>query len=297
MRKEHDIRYGQSSAFLALWLGGEVTFDRFKLEEFPHLDCWIACLNTLMNMGFRVTVDPRIKKDYPILSKYHKYGNWNGLEVKTEIYPAGFRFEFYQNFNTGDRAPGDGEYAFRKFQLMPYLVNKRFILTCARLRQTIEGFYACSYTVSDMPSGAVEAVIRHKQECCHRKTEIHGLEDLQYQMSEYDKTSRNSIDRDGKRIECGQVKYFRDYRTGRLLRGRVYHNLNNMWWVIVNGFYYTNIAAFDLFDPTHQDMERRRVRPNRMPTERRQELELLHSLSAGQLQKLLNRKKKLATAN
>ena len=68
----------------------------------------------------------------------------------------------------------------------------------------------------------------------------------------------NARDRDNKRIENGQVKYFRD-RHGRLARGQVYHNINNMWWVVLNETAYNNVACFDLFDPTPEDFEKRRI--------------------------------------
>jgi hypothetical protein len=63
------------------------------------------------------------------------------------------------------------------------------------------------------------------------------------------------------RIENGQVKYFRDYH-GYLCRGVVFHNINNMWWVKLNEFNYTNIADFRLFDPTPEDFMKRRAKRN-----------------------------------
>lgn len=51
-----------------------------------------------------------------------------------------------------------------------------------------------------------------------------------------------------KRIKNGDFKYFRDRYSGRLLRGRVYHNINNMWWVVINKRDVRNIVCWELFD-------------------------------------------------
>jgi hypothetical protein len=244
-------------------------------------------------MGFRVTVDPRIKKDYPILSKYHKYGNWKGLEVDIEIYPVGMRFEFYQNFNTGDRAKGQGKYAFRKYKLMPYLIKKRLEYTFNQLTELLQSKMECNVVDTDNPKEAEKSIIGNKQSSCHNKTPVNSLEDFQYQLSQYD-VNHNSWDCNKKKIECGQIKYFRDYRTGRLFRGRVYHNLNNMWWVLINKYSYTNMASWELFDPTPEDFMKKRVKKGHMPEEKKKEIELLNSLSTGKLKLLLNKKLKQA---
>ena len=63
------------------------------------------------------------------------------------------------------------------------------------------------------------------------------------------------MDRDGKHINCGEVKYFYGY-DGYLHRGRVYHNCNMMWWVIENDAVYSNKACFELFDRTTEPIRR-----------------------------------------
>ena len=74
------------------------------------------------------------------------------------------------------------------------------------------------------------------KDSCHYKE---GKELPEYEVSEY-----NAKDKDGKRLRNGQIKYFRD-RRGRLQRGTIYHNINNMWWVVLNKFEFTNVAAFE----------------------------------------------------
>lgn len=68
-----------------------------------------------------------------------------------------------------------------------------------------------------------------------------------------------------KTIRNGEIKYFRG-RNGYLYRGRVYHDLNNMWWVIINKFEVKRVAAFELFDLAPGD-KRGRIAPLRIPPE------------------------------
>lgn len=53
-------------------------------------------------------------------------------------------------------------------------------------------------------------------------------------------------DKNKKKIICGETKFFYNYNN-RLSYGIVWHNINNMWWVISGGKLY-NVACFDLFD-------------------------------------------------
>ena len=56
-------------------------------------------------------------------------------------------------------------------------------------------------------------------------------------------------DRDKNVLFNGQIKSFADYHS-KIRRGRIYHNINNMWWVITSEYERFNIASFDLFDDT-----------------------------------------------
>ena len=72
----------------------------------------------------------------------------------------------------------------------------------------------------------------------------------------------NGTDRDGNTLRNGETKYFRDW-SGYLLRGKVYHNINNMWWVLLADGKVRNVACFDLFDLKETDF---RGEKERTPT-------------------------------
>ena len=72
------------------------------------------------------------------------------------------------------------------------------------------------------------------------------LDDIKLSLKEdsYD-YKHNSNDANGKKIICGDTKYF--YYNKRLSKGKAYHNINNMWWIISNDKL-NNKASFELFD-------------------------------------------------
>lgn len=43
------------------------------------------------------------------------------------------------------------------------------------------------------------------------------------------------------------------------MRGTVYHNINNMWWVVINDFSYTNNACFELFNIDTEENRQRKL--------------------------------------
>ena len=68
----------------------------------------------------------------------------------------------------------------------------------------------------------------------------------------------NNKDRDGKILLNGQIKTFADY-YGKIRHGKIYHNINNMWWVIVSEHERLNIASFSFFDDTLRERIKRKI--------------------------------------
>lgn len=257
--KNDRLHIGLQNPSLCFWTeAGYRVSIRDNLKNYPHYKLYQAVIRKLGRMKFKVTEDPRIKADYPTLSPSHRYGINQGLEVDIQIYPTGFKLEFYQNINTGERPVGKGKYCFNKYDLMVYLMKKKLEYTLLQITRFIQSKQEVKLEYSDTPKLAEEAIIKHVQTYSFApKNQVYAMADLEKHMSQYDHTC-NAIDRDEKLIKCGQVKYFRCFYTGRLNRGVVYHNINNMWWVIVNKFYYRNLASFELFDPSAEDFKARR---------------------------------------
>ena len=94
---------------------------------------------------------------------------------------------------------------------------------------------------------ASEAIKRNYVESWHKPQQ-----DMNFKLSDLDGQNDphgygNNYDRDGKILFNGQTKSYIVYK-GEIGKGKIYHNINNMWWIITSEYNYTNIACFRLFD-------------------------------------------------
>lgn len=182
--------------------------------------------------GWKIQTDQSVLEMYPSIANDHFEGIKGDLKFKAERYPTGCEIEFYQDVNKKHRT--SGKYDFKKLKLMPYLIRCQFLVELNHISKLLvdSGFEDTSKPILKT---AIEKVENHIGNSIHR-----GLDDKK--IPSYD-----AEDKDGKRIRNGEVKYFRDHK-GRLNRGVVYHNINNMWWTVLNQYEYTNLASFQLFD-------------------------------------------------
>lgn len=209
--------------------------------------------NLLRSRGFTVQTDQRILEEYPILADSRWEGFKKDLLFKAKIYPAGFELVFYQEINTKNR--NGGYYDFEKFELMPYLTRCEYTLTRKHICELLEDEGYKNTTKPEFDTAFDEVMYRIK-DCIHYEE---GKE-----LPEFDIPDYNSRDKNDKQLRNGQVKYFRD-RKGRLMRGTIYHNINNMWWVILNKHRFTNVASFQLFDLDDEESRQRRVYSREIP--------------------------------
>lgn len=207
----------------------------------------------LKERGFIIQTDRGILERYPILADTHWEGSKGGLLFKSKIYPAGFKFEFYQEVNTENQ--NGGYYDFDKFDKMPYLIRCEFLITLKYICKLIEQEGFKNVEKPDFKY-AIDDVMHRIKDCIHYKE---GKESPDYEIPAY-----NAKDKDGKQLRNGQLKYFRDGK-GRFRRGTIYHNINNMWWVVLNRFEFSNVASFQFFDMTPERLSTRRVQSHQMP--------------------------------
>jgi len=209
-------------------------------EAFGNRRLFLDIILHLRKLGFEIGKDQDIDKNYHMLNKTHRYGVMKGLEFSADYYNTGMKFEFFQNVTpTSGRKLGDGKYGFDKLKYMSYLMSKRFIFTRNSVIKYLES------------RGIVEKVKKHLT--------WHGQPDLDAYKTNREKVAAiktttdnvseyNSKDRDKKEIKNGDKKCFYSPYTKRLNVGYAFHNINNMWWVVLNDEEYHNIAAFELFD-------------------------------------------------
>lgn len=249
-----------------------------------HYGFFHQVMNYLETIGYTVTKDPDIEKNYKILSKDHRYGINGKLEFKSERYPHGFNINFFQNVVFENQC--GGEYDSQKIKLMPYLIK----LVMYKTMNNLERWFNDKgiVVVVDKKHKYAEDFIKND----FVKSFHHPQKDMNFNLSYLDGSTYeeyNSRDRDKKIIKDGDIKYFRSY-DGRLRRGRVYHNINNMWWVILNKYEVANQADFELFDATEDDYKERRKKAKMLPKEYVEKRKSIESMTNKELIRELKRR-------
>lgn len=276
------FRTEPKKAFLMINNETGLKTDSFKMETYPHGKVWDRLVKYLSSIGFTVGPDETVDQ---CIRKYNIRGIKGDLQLKGEIYPSGARIEFFQNIIHDN--PHGGEYDFDKYEKMPYLIRKEMINTCDKVKAFLikEGL---AHKPKFIPKTAEEFIKARYVEEWH-----HPQKDMDFNLSDLDgetcECQNNGKDREGNPLKNGETKYFRD-RRGYLAKGKIYHNINNMWWVALNKTDVTNIASFELFDLTDQE-PRIRVRPRKIPKNRVERIESLQSLSDKDLLAELRRRK------
>lgn len=273
-------------------------------EGNPHWENFKDAMRFLGSIGFYVGEDKQIKKEYPVLNDTHRAGRyavWQAmpavgqqsrsdctadLKFKAEWHQSIFYIQFYQDIRHEN--PNGGYYDFDKLEKMPYLIRKQYELTESKLMDYFTGKgFPVSYQ-ENMMRGKAYIINDYIRSCHHPQKAWFRLEEVDGQTPEY---AYNAKDRDGKILHNGETKYFRDW-SGYLCRGVVYHNINNMWHILLPGGDVRNKACFELFDLTDAE-PRRRVKKHRPPegyAERKKQLALC---STKELENELKRRRRV----
>jgi len=215
----------------------------------------------MSDKGFQVGRDPRVEKDYKLISKDYWYGRKGNLEFKARRYPRGFEIQFFQNIVFENQS--GGYYDFDKYEKMPYLIRLSMVNTMNQIERVVISLGTTKThgkTMSDFELAEDQIKFNYMSRLHKPQKNM----DFNLDEVKHGQPDNNCLDRDKKRMENGETKYFRDH-SGRLARGKAYHNINNMWWVIINKRELRNEACFELFDPVKEDFNRRRVVRERMP--------------------------------
>lgn len=238
------------------------------ITKLPHYKEWTKVLTYLKKRGFEIRT-----------CKYHLDQNWaqalNKVAVKgnvafvLECMGSQIKVEWGDVKNLWDNENNFWSLTDRRSEQLTYLEGKKVELEVNKLlsifpQEKIKNNYEDNLSPK-------EKLLNNKKESSHNrdvaKLEELGLEGIVYQMGEHD-FGRNSKDRDEKQLTCGELKYFYGYDK-RLKCGRVYHNLNNRWYVLSNG-QLDYISSWELFDyngESHRKQLTKEQKINRLESE------------------------------
>jgi hypothetical protein len=167
-------------------------------------------------------------------------------DLKGEIDLSGscLKLEMFQNVNAPRRPDHDGRYESNKEALMPYLLRLEMERTRRRIRDylcnvfsgyhfDVEWMRKHDSKVGPGRQTAIQHIQAGYEQTCHFK----GVDWDNYKSRSG--MSYNLKSADGKQLEHGQTVWFAG-RKGRWMRGTALYNINNMWWVVLGPYDYTN---------------------------------------------------------
>lgn len=250
-------------------------------------------LSRLRTRGFRVMRDPDVAKNYPSIASKYWYGHKREVEVCVECFGRHLKVEFFQEVENVDNRNG-GYYVLDKFSKLPRRLRIPFVVEMAAVVEKLLTF-GYELTAEQLPPNAWPASLpaavlrmaedgplddplaefnRHWTSDRFRRDHSGWPCESEYASCGYDR------DRDGVPMRNGDTRYFR--YAGRLQRGTVYTNMNNMWQVRYGGSV-TYLASHELFACERPDLEPRRLVPQQ---EERLKRELKKHVEASNFQRV-----------
>lgn len=233
-------RFVINDSNFSIWLEGQDSVKRAR-------PLWWQLTNGLAERGWALDRDG---------SKYCycMKGRRGDLELATSSSGRHIEFVFFQNVANVENKHG-GLYDSDRMTKMPYLLRLRTELEHMKLGAwcAARGIPRTDGQGAKRGETPAEFVARKRSD------------DMHWSRG-YTQNERERRDADGALMTDGETRYFRGY-DGRLKRGVVMANINNMWWVLMKD-HHENRASFELFTFDPVKHTRARVVPPRLAREK-----------------------------
>lgn len=216
-----------------------------------RVDVFGPLIRTLRDRGWKIGVDPHIKRRYRRLSSTHRLAARGTLRASIEVSGRVVKIEWWATTWPIDNRNGR-RHDFNKLDRMTYLDRLRLTLERRRIVDWLRTIAPVTVKERNPPNlSPVERIARDYAESWHS-----------------DKTlgrpvcacPSNAKALDGQ-IEHGATVWFID-RKGRIGRGTAYYNINNMWWVVA-GSELRNLHGGEIFIRCPDDLRTKRNERNR----------------------------------
>lgn len=189
---------------------------------------------------------------YESLWGSYRWGHSDRLCYELKMYPAGFSIDLFYHDAREEKRTGDGRYDNNKLKRMTYherLELKKSFKTLSLLIEK-EGVIYAESKVERKGWDFIDFKI-------NKDPDRHWGHAESYHNEEYHKR-HNARDKDKKLLLNGQTKWFRN-RKGFLQYGKVYHNINNLWWCLLPSGEIRNHGCFHYFDITPKILKVRKL--------------------------------------
>jgi len=219
--RTHDTSVNMTWEYKPAWRWQDV------LKE-PAGQALVAIVKLLRSLGWKVRKDKEvpasIRNGFRIARKgsLFCYIDQGGRCCKVEAFT-----EYNRKNQNG------GRYDFDKLEKMSYLDRMRWVTVRSKI---IALFPGAIVTSSDERFIGIEWIQSRREEGCHAHVITPG---------ESNQPPYNRKASDGTLLVDAQPVNF--FRCGRIQSGIAFHNINNMWWVLLPSGEIRNIASFDLF--------------------------------------------------
>lgn len=223
-------------------------------------DVFLRIVQQLNRLGWTCKVPQEYIEQYGIdFARSRRECTKGDLRGWLDLSGRHIEFEMWQGVNTPTRPDHGGRYESNKEAVAPYLLRLEMFRTRNRIRD-----YLCNvfsgyqfdpkhYSIYRKPlqETAMERIQQRYAESWHFKG------DWQAYLAKERWMDNNRKSADGVLLEHGQRVWLAD-RKGRIVTGIAYYNINNMWWVWLGKYDYTNEASFRLYTSAPENLRTKR---------------------------------------
>lgn len=269
-----------------LWVREEGVHSRVwseqkALERQFKRDVFTRIVQTLNRLGWTVGPNTHI-----FTSNDNRYARKGDLRADLKMSGGIIELEMFQNVNAPERPDHGGRYEFNKERLMPYVMRLEMERTRRRIRDYLCNVFTGYEFDADrrgicrkpLEQTAMERIQEHYAESWHFKGDL-----TKYTISSYNNRGIDGV------IEHGAKVWTTD-RKGRIVAGTAYYNINNMWWVHLGKYDYTNVASFEIYTKCPDNLRIKRnagLRRKRLERELHKATEMMNFERAAALRDVL----------
>ena len=203
-----------------------------------------AIVRHLRARGFRIGLCPQTKKHYPAIAQDHHRGHKGKLEVKIDLCGRCIEIAFFQNVTRINN--NGGEYDWGSALLGPYVLRLRYRVECASLVAMLAARGLPLEPPEPDGDEGMRFITRRRAALC----KFQGRDMYTGPIPDYNATSADKV-----QLSDATAVWFS--RQGRFMRGIAFHNINNMWWVLLPSNEVRNLASFELHTARPKDLRGR----------------------------------------